>query len=158
MTGPLLLMAAMLLVILIASELFTNALEHLADKLGISERVTGAMYVPTDAHWLRNALSLLLVLIYVAYVGITLRASERLVRQGHRTEAAEAMFFARLGLPTSWATILLQLGLGLVLLIAGAKGFIHGVEGAASQLGVSALLLSLIVIPIATELPEKVNS
>jgi len=117
-----------------------------------------AMYVPTDAHWLRNALSLLLVLIYVAYVGITLRASERLVRQGHRTEAAEAMFFARLGLPTSWATILLQLGLGLVLLIAGAKGFILGVEGAASQLGVSALLLSLIVIPIATELPEKVNS
>jgi cation:H+ antiporter len=103
-------------------------------------------------------LSLLLVLIYVAYVGITLRASERLVRQGHRTEAAEAMFLARLGLPTSWATILLQLGLGLVLLIAGAKGFIHGVEGAASQLGVSALLLSLIVIPIATELPEKVNS
>ena len=248
MTGPLLLMAAMLLVILIASELFTNALEHLGDKLGISEGVTGslfaavgtalpetmvpllallsgtanasvneeigvgailgaplmlstlstalmalavvgrrglqgrvapergglvrdlhfflvafaitaaAMYVPTDAHWLRNALSLLLVLIYVAYVGITLRASERLVRQGHRTEAAEAMFFARLGLPTSWATILLQLGLGLVLLIAGAKGFIHGVEGAASQLGVSALLLSLIVIPIATELPEKVNS
>src|SRR5258707_11436582 len=68
------------------------------------------------------------------------------------------MFFARLGLPTSWATILLQLGLGLVLLIAGAKGFILGVEGAASQLGVSALLLSLIVIPIATELPEKVNS
>ena len=248
MTGPLLLMAAMLLVILIASELFTNALEHLGDKLGISEGVTGslfaavgtalpetmvpllallsgtanasvneeigvgailgaplmlstlstalmalavvgrrglqgrvapersglvrdlhfflvafaitaaAMYVPTDAHWLRNALSLLLVLIYVAYVGITLRASERLVRQGHRTEAAEAMFFARLGLPTSWATILLQLGLGLVLLIAGAKGFIHGVEGAASRLGVSALLLSLIVIPIATELPEKVNS
>ena len=248
MTGPLLLMAAMLLVILIASELFTNALEHLGDKLGISEGVTGslfaavgtalpetmvpllallsgtanasvneeigvgailgaplmlstlstalmalavvgrrglqgrvapersglvrdlhfflvafaitaaAMYVPTDPHWLRNALSLLLVLIYVAYVGITLRASERLVRQGHRTEAAEAMFFARLGLPTSWATILLQLGLGLVLLIAGAKGFIHGVEGAASQLGVSALLLSLIVIPIATELPEKVNS
>ncbi len=248
MTGPLLLMAAMLLLILIASELFTNALEHLGDKLGISEGVTGslfaavgtalpetmvpllallsgtgnasvneeigvgailgaplmlstlstalmalavvggrglqgrvapersglvrdlhfflvafaitaaAMYVPTDPHWLRNALSLLLVLIYVAYVGITLRASERLVRQGHRTEAAEAMFFARLGLPTSWATILLQLGLGLVLLIAGAKGFIHGVEGAASQLGVSALLLSLIVIPIATELPEKVNS
>ena len=248
MTGPLLLMAAMLLVILIASELFTNALEHLGDKLGISEGVTGslfaavgtalpetmvpllallsgtanasvneeigvgailgaplmlstlstalmalavvgrrglqgrvapersglvrdlhfflvafaitaaAMYVPTDAHWLRNALSLLLVLIYVAYVGITLRASERLVRQGHRTEAAEAMFFARLGLPTSWATILLQLGLGLVLLIAGAKGFILGVEGAASQLGMSALLLSLIAIPIATELPEKVNS
>jgi len=92
-------------------------------------------------------LSVVLVLIYVAYVGITLRASERLVEQGHGTEAAERMFFARLGLPTSWGTILLQLGLGLVLLIAGAKGFIHGVESAASQLGVSALLLSLLVDP-----------
>ena len=40
MTAPLLLMAAMLLVILIASELFTNALEHLGEKLGISEGVT----------------------------------------------------------------------------------------------------------------------
>jgi len=44
MTGPLLLMAAMLLVILIASELFTNALEHLGDKLGISEGVTGSLF------------------------------------------------------------------------------------------------------------------
>jgi cation:H+ antiporter len=246
--GALLLMAATLLMILVASELFTNALEHLGEKLGISEGVTGslfaavgtalpetavpllallsgtanatvneeigvgailgaplmlstlstalmalavvggrglrgrvtpersglvrdlhfflfafaitaaAMYAPTDARLLRSALSTVLVLIYVAYVGITLRASERLVEQGHGTEAAERMFFARLGLPTSWATILLQLGLGLVLLVAGAKGFIHGVEGAASHLRVSALLLSLIVIPIATELPEKVNS
>src|SRR6266436_4485520 len=44
MTGPLLLMAAMLLLILIASELFTNALEHLGDKLGISEGVTGSLF------------------------------------------------------------------------------------------------------------------
>src|SRR5438552_17523784 len=44
MTGPLLLMAAMLLVILIASELFTNALEHLGEKLNISEGVTGSLF------------------------------------------------------------------------------------------------------------------
>src|SRR6267378_7214183 len=44
MTGPLLLMAAMLLVILIASELFTNALEHLGDRLKISEGVTGSLF------------------------------------------------------------------------------------------------------------------
>ena len=48
--------------------------------------------------------------------------------------------------------------LGLALLIAGAKGFINGVEEAARLLGMSALLLSLLIIPIATELPEKVNS
>ena len=54
--------------------------------------------------------------------------------------------------------IVLQLLLGLALLIAGAKGFINGVEEASHILGISALLLSLLIIPIATELPEKVNS
>ena len=46
----------------------------------------------------------------------------------------------------------------VVLLVGGAKGFIAGVEGVSKVLGISALLLSLIIIPIATELPEKVNS
>jgi cation:H+ antiporter len=54
--------------------------------------------------------------------------------------------------------IVVQLVLGVALLIAGAKGFIHGVEDAAQLIGISALLLSLLIIPIATELPEKVNS
>ena len=48
--------------------------------------------------------------------------------------------------------------LGVGLLIAGAKGFINGVQEAAVILGISTLLLSLLIIPIATELPEKVNS
>jgi len=242
------LMAATLLVILVASELFTNALEHLGEKLGISEGVTGslfaavgtalpetmipllalvggtvnievneeigvgailgaplmlstlstallalavvrlrgllgrmtpersgqvrdlnfflfafalaglAMVVPVDARALRRALSLVLVLIYSAYIWRTLQASNRLVEQGHGTAAVKQLFFARLGLPTTWTMIWLQIGLGLLLLVAGAKGFIQGVESAAPILGVSALLLSLIVIPIATELPEKVNS
>ncbi|MFA5081966.1 MAG: hypothetical protein WC474_05420 [Hydrogenophilaceae bacterium] len=68
------------------------------------------------------------------------------------------MFLARLGLPTNWTTILLQLGAGLVMLVLGAKGFIHGIEQAAPLLGISALVLSLMIVPVATELPEKVNS
>ena len=46
----------------------------------------------------------------------------------------------------------------MVLLVGGAKEFIVGVEGVSNVLGVSPLLLSLIIVPIATELPEKVNS
>jgi hypothetical protein len=34
----------MLLVILVAAEVFTNALEHLGEKLGISEGVTGSIF------------------------------------------------------------------------------------------------------------------
>lgn len=238
----------MLVVILIAAEVFTNALEHLGEKLKISEGVTGSIFaavgtalpetlVPllallagtSDAHVneeigvgailgaplmlstlsisllsfavlsrrgakggfhpektglrrdldffiaafgfatlalfvphtntaVRAAIGFVMVLIYFIYIMLTIRASKALVDEGHATEAEAPMFLCRIGFPNKLPVILLQIGLGLALLVAGAKGFIHGVEQAAQILGISALLLSLLIIPIATELPEKVNS
>jgi cation:H+ antiporter len=55
-------------------------------------------------------------------------------------------------------TICLQLFFAFILLLLGAKGFITGIEEAAKTINISVLLLSILVIPIATELPEKVNS
>ncbi|MDD5411118.1 MAG: TMEM165/GDT1 family protein [Methylobacter sp.] len=117
-----------------------------------------AMFVPKEAQYIRGVLSITLVMTYFIYIMLTLRASEKLVEEGHGTEADEKMFLNRVGLPTNLLTILLQLGIGLALLVFGAKGFISGVEGLSHLLGISALLLSLLIIPIATELPEKVNS
>jgi cation:H+ antiporter len=241
-------LALMLCVILAASELFTNALEHLGERLGISEGVTGslfaavgtalpettvpiialmggtasravneeigvgailgaplmlatlstclmaiavlktrglkgviapersgftrdlnfflcafmiaagAMFVPHHAWEVRALFALGLIGVYVGYVVTTFRASAGLVEQGHGTEAPERLIVARTGLPTNLATIVLQMLLAVLLLVGGAKGFISGVEGVSKALGISALLLSLIIIPIATELPEKVNS
>jgi cation:H+ antiporter len=238
----------MLIVILIAAEVFTNALEHLGEKLGISEGVTGslfaavgtalpetsvpllallagtqnaatneeigvgailgaplmlatlsiclmavsvwrrrgthgrlrpertglardlnffiiafsfaaiAMFVPHSLAVVRYGLGFCMVMIYFVYVMLTLRASKSLVEEGHATEAGGDMFLCKLGLPNNMVVISLQLLLGLALLVGGAKGFIHGVEDASQLLGISALLLSLLIIPIATELPEKVNS
>ena len=238
----------MLLVILVAAEVFTNALEHLGEKLGISEGVTGsifaavgtalpetlvpllalmagtssvstneeigvgailgaplmlstlsvsllafavlkkrgvqgefnpertgflrdlnfflaafafatlALFIPHHLTAVRAGLGFVMVLIYFIYILLTLRASKWLVQEGHGTEAEEPMFLCRIGLPNNLVVILVQLALGLALLVAGAKGFIHGVEQASVLLGISALLLSLLIIPIATELPEKVNS
>ncbi|MDR2875018.1 MAG: sodium:calcium antiporter [Methylobacillus sp.] len=238
----------MLLVILVAAEVFTNALEHLGEKLKISEGVTGslfaavgtalpetmvpllallagtsnaevneeigvgailgaplmlstlslalmalsvlgkrgargdlvpertgltrdldfflaafafatvALFIPHSYAPVRLTLSACMVLIYFVYIMLTLRASKALVSEGHGTEAEGAMFFCRLGLPNNMVIILLQLVAGLGLLVFGAHGFIHGVEEAAKILGISTLLLSLLIIPIATELPEKVNS
>jgi cation:H+ antiporter len=238
----------MLVVILIAAEVFTNALEHLGERMGISEGVTGsifaavgtalpetsvpllaifagtsnietnheigvgsilgaplmlstlslflmamsvfkrrkasghlrpertgllrdlnyfifafsmaalAMFIPHDEIHVRYAIGFSMVMVYVVYVWQTIRASKGLVSDGHATEADHDMFFCRLGMPNQLWVILLQLLGGLVLLLVGAKGFINGVEEAASILGISALLLSLLIIPIATELPEKVNS
>lgn len=239
---------AMLVIILVAAEIFTNALEHLGERLKISEGVTGslfaaigtalpetmvpllallagtsnvsineeigvgailgaplmlstlstclmavaivrqrgltgrvtperggflrdlhffliaftiaaiAMYVPQEARYIRGGLSIALVMIYFFYIMMTLQASEKLVEEGHGTEAAEPMYFSRIGFRTNLFSIVLQLAAGLALLVFGARGFIHGVEGLSHMLGISALLLSLLIIPIATELPEKVNS
>ncbi|MEK7322871.1 MAG: sodium:calcium antiporter [Pseudomonadota bacterium] len=117
-----------------------------------------ALFVPRDYPVVRLAIGLGLVLVYFIYILLTLRASANLVENGHGTEAGKPMLLARLGLPPGMPVILLQMILGLALLVAGAKGFIHGVEATAAWLGMSALLLSLIIVPIATELPEKVNS
>lgn len=239
---------AMLVIILIAAEIFTNALEHLGEKLGISEGVTGslfaavgtalpetsvpllallagtqnaatneeigvgailgaplmlatlsiclmalsvwrsrgasghlrpehtglirdlnvfiiafsfaaiAMFVPHSLSVVRYGLGFCMVMIYFVYVMLTLRASKALVEDGHATEAGGDMFLCKIGLPNNMMIISIQLLLGLALLVGGAKGFINGVEEASHLLGISALLLSLLIIPIATELPEKINS
>jgi cation:H+ antiporter len=117
-----------------------------------------AMYVPHTLAVVRYGIGACMVLIYVVYVMMTLRASKALVEEGHATEAESDMFLCRLGLPNNMAIVILQLLIGLGLLIFGAKGFINQVEGVAEIVGISALLLSLLIIPIATELPEKVNS
>ena len=117
-----------------------------------------ALFVPHETAGIRAMLAFTMVLIYFFYVMLTLKASAALVKDGHATEAEEPMWLSKIGIPTSWFTILLQLGAGLALLVLGAKGFIHGIEQAAPLLGISALVLSLMIVPVATELPEKVNS
>jgi len=117
-----------------------------------------AVFIPFDWKLPRVALVLVLVLLYFGYLLVTIRASRNLVADGHGTEADHPLYASRMGIPTNLVTILLQLGVGFGLIIAGAKGFVYGVEHLAAWVGLSALALSLLVVPIATELPEKVNS
>ncbi len=237
-----------LVLILVAAEVFTNALEHLGERLGISEGVTGslfaavgtampesiipivavfagtanaqlnadigvgailgaplmlatlsiclmgvsvlgrrglaghlrpertglerdlrffliafgisliALFIPPDATAVRILTALILVTTYIAYVVLTLKVSAKLVEDGHGTEAHGPMLLCRLGLPMHISTVVIQMLLGLALLVLGAKGFVHSVEHASGVLGISPLLLALLIVPIATELPEKVNS
>lgn len=119
---------------------------------------TIALYIPHAQVFVRYGIGFIMVMIYFIYVMMTLRASKALVDDGHATEADNDMFLCKLGLPNNMLVVCIQLLIGLGLLIFGAKGFIDEVEGAASIIGISALLLSLLIIPIATELPEKVNS
>ncbi len=123
---------------------------------------TLATLIPQGLASLRAIVVLSLVMMYFIYLMLTIRASARLVASGHGTEADHPLYlvrlFGRVGLPEHMTVIVLQLSLGFGLIILGARGFVQGVEDLSARIGVSALVLSLAIIPVATELPEKVNS
>ena len=54
--------------------------------------------------------------------------------------------------------MIIQLLVGLASMVGGAHLFVHELLSVAEHLGVSAIILSLILAPLATELPEKANS
>jgi cation:H+ antiporter len=58
----------------------------------------------------------------------------------------------------SMAAPFVQVAVALGLIVGGAELFVHGVGGISESLGVPPLAFSLLVAPIATELPEKFNS
>jgi cation:H+ antiporter len=60
--------------------------------------------------------------------------------------------------PPSTAQIVLQFVVSLAAIVGGAELFVGAVESIAESLGVAPLVLSLVLAPLATELPEKANS
>ncbi|OIO56158.1 MAG: sodium:proton exchanger [Alphaproteobacteria bacterium CG_4_10_14_0_2_um_filter_63_37] len=241
------LLLAALVLILAMAELFTNALEHMGDRMGLSEGVTGSVFaavgtampetiVPLYAilaggaaaevneaigigailgapfmlatvalgllalatyksrGWrgdfhpeptglrrdliffflafvpavgasllepgnpLRWAVAFALPVLYVVYLVQTFAASAQLVEMGHETEAEHPLMASKLGLGDGNLVTGLQLLVALGGLLAGAHLFVDGVSGLSGVIGMSPLILSLLIIPIATELPEKVNS
>ena len=94
-----------------------------------------------------------LALSYAIYLKMTVHADVAEV------ENVEVIYCHRfLGLPETMPWIVVQLIASLGLIIGGAHLFIHYVELFSCKIGVSPLILSLIITPIATELPEKLNS
>lgn len=119
---------------------------------------TLAMFIPHDKILYRQGISVILVLLYFFYVYRTIKASSELVLEGEETQVEKPLLLSYARLPERLITIIIQVLLGIGILLVGAFGFINGVETTSRYFGVSALLLSLIIIPIATELPEKINS
>lgn len=106
----------------------------------------------------RSWLAAVLVLGYGGYVRATVRASSGLVARGHGTTASSMLLLARLRLQRLPGLRYLQLALGLALILIGAQLFVVGIEQLGRALHVPVLVLALVIVPIATELPEKVNS
>ncbi len=102
---------------------------------------------------LRIAAGIALVLAYVWYVK---RTASDPKTEGHE-ELNPLHFQRRLDTPKTRA-ILLQVFVALAAIVAGAKLFVGQIEDLASLVGVPPLVLSLVIAPLATELPEKFNS
>ena len=117
---------------------------------------TLATFVPEHARLLRGLIACTLIGCYLLYVRATLQASRGLVAAGQGTEAQKPLYSTSVGLGTRTLAMTVQLLVGFALVIGGTQAFIRGIEHFAHRW--PPLVLSLLVIPIATELPEKVNS
>jgi cation:H+ antiporter len=94
---------------------------------------------------------------YVLYVRATLRAGGNV--QGEET--LDPLVFDRRAehrSDPSLALCAIQLLAGLGAMVGGAHLFVEQLLGIADSIGVEALVLALVLAPLATELPEKVNS
>lgn len=101
----------------------------------------------------RVAAAAVFVLAYGAYVWRTL------VRGGESGEEPKALYFdPSKDDPPANLAICVQVVAGIVAIVGGAQLFVTEVEHLAQAAGVPALVLALVLAPLATELPEKANS
>lgn len=106
-----------------------------------------------DVPEVRWAVAIGLLLAYAMYLKATF------AHEGEVGEAPEGLhmdWLLKSG-KAMWAVVA-QVVIGLLGIIAGSFLFVKYTESLSSALHVPALILSLILAPIATELPEKVNS
>jgi cation:H+ antiporter len=121
----------------------------------------GAAFLPLDPVWPKWIIAVVLVAIYVWYVKAHFEADpevnaadlaplrfHRFDRSAHAADPA----VPRLRI------VNLQVLAALGLIIVGAYFFVEAVRHLSTDLGVDPALLSLVIAPIATELPEKFNS
>jgi cation:H+ antiporter len=166
--APFLLATLAMLLVVGSAHLFRQRREHGAEIVG-DERATrrdltwflalmpvaivlGVVGAP-DA--VRYAGAALLVVAYAAYVRRTVE------KGGDADEEAELeplYFDTSRGDPPSTFQMVAQFVVSLAAIIGGAELFVGAVEHIAEAAGISALVLSLVLAPLATEMPEKANS
>jgi cation:H+ antiporter len=70
----------------------------------------------------------------------------------------EPLYFWRKDGEPVLLAVLAQIAVSLVLIAGGATYFVDAISSLATSLMAPALILSLVITPVATELPEKFNS
>jgi cation:H+ antiporter len=103
----------------------------------------------------RVAIGLALLALYGVHVVRTLRGASAEV------EMPEPLHLVRWHASASRPhrmVIGIQLVVAIALLVVASELFVHALDSAAAALGIPTLILAIIVVPLATELPEALNS
>jgi len=104
---------------------------------------------------LRCVIAGALLFMYPIYVYATVKQEQQV---GARPEQLHFDRILNFGKPEHLALIIPQVVAGVAGILIGAWLFVDHVESVARAAGLQPLILSLVVSPIATELPEKINS
>lgn len=124
-----------------------------------------AAFIPEEYRTFKLLIAIALLFVYIIYMVRTLRAD------GETSEEDETKclyFDMGIGKLTGkkvdvdtephLALIAVQVLISLAIIVLGANIFVNQVNAAATLLGISPLILSLLISPLATELPEMFNS
>ncbi len=103
---------------------------------------------------LNHASAVLLLLVYAVFFYYSLKHE---AEEGEEyTDDFHLGIF--LGCPRTLRWILTEIAIGLLFIIIGAYLFVDYLTVSSVKSGISPLVLSLLITPVATELPEKFNS
>jgi len=109
----------------------------------------------TGARPLRLAAAAVLV---AAYAVVTRKTIIQARQEGSADEPAALYFGTTRNDPPATFQILAQAVVGIGMLAGAAELFVTSIEHLARGLGADELVLTLVIAPLATELPEKLNS
>jgi cation:H+ antiporter len=105
--------------------------------------------------WLQAVVAVALIVAYVFYAAWTLRHSGPVESE----EALKPLILdTTRNDPPTMTTVVVQLLVALGAIVGGAHIFVEQVLHVADSVGLEPLVLSLVLAPFATELPEKANS
>ena len=103
--------------------------------------------------WLKIGIGVVLFFSYILYLKLIINDD------AESMENADSLYLKKyFKISETVFTISIQLLLALAFIVLGADLFIKHVQLLSGFIGLSPLILSLIITPIATEMPEKLNS
>lgn len=104
--------------------------------------------------WLKRGVALVLVAAYAVFAYKTLTSGDEFAEE----HELDPLYLARKKEEPPAFMVIVQLLLAFGVIVAGARFFVHAVADLSLLLGVPAFIMSLLIAPVATEMPEKFNS